>query len=63
MVEDRNTELVVLLNMALIPGPDDSSTADFTVKFFKRTGYVKRNLVARSRKSIPLLICGEWFQA
>ena len=59
MVNDKNAELISLLDLAMIPGPEESAVDDFAVELFKALGYVRRTRVARTRKDIPLLICGE----
>ncbi|KAF9471173.1 hypothetical protein BDN70DRAFT_978410 [Pholiota conissans] len=60
MVDDKNTELINLLDLAMVPSPEDSAVDDFAVKLFNTLGYVRRHRVARTRKDIPLLICREW---
>jgi hypothetical protein len=60
MIVDKNAELINLLDIAMVPtGPEESAVDDFAVELFKTLGYVRRNRVARTRKDIPLLICGE----
>ena len=60
MTVDKNAELINLLDIAMVPtGPEESAVDDFAVELFKTLGYVRRNRVARTRKDIPLLICGE----
>jgi hypothetical protein len=60
MTVDKNAELITLLDIAMIPtGPEESAVDDFTVQLFKAIGYVWRKRVARTRKDIPLLVCGE----
>jgi hypothetical protein len=60
MTVDKNAELITLLDIAMIPtGPEESAVDDFTVELFKVLGYVWRKRVARTRKDIPLLVCGE----
>ena len=60
MIVDKNAELINLLDIAMVPtGSEESAVDDFAVELFKTLGYVRRNRVARTRKDIPLLICGE----
>lgn len=60
MTVDKNAELINLLDIAMIPtGPEESAVNDFAVELSKMLGYVRRNRVARTRKDVPLLICGE----
>ena len=63
MANEKNTELITLLDLAMIPGSEagseESAVVDFAVELFKTLGYVRRHRVARTRKDIPLLICGE----
>jgi hypothetical protein len=64
MVSDRNAELVNLLDLAVKPTPaEESAVDDFAVALFTLLGYVKRHRVARTRKDIPLFICGDWRHA
>ncbi|KAJ3536956.1 hypothetical protein NM688_g6765 [Phlebia brevispora] len=59
MVNDKY-ELITLLDLAMKPRPAGESTVDdFAVELLKRLGYVKRQRVARTRKDIPFLVCGE----
>lgn len=59
MVNEKNAELINLLDLAMLPGSEESAVVDFTVELFKTLGYVRRHRVARTRKDIPLLICRE----
>jgi len=63
MANDRNAELINLLDLAMVPGSQESQVDDFAVELFKTLGYVKRHRVACTRKDIPFLICGEWRHA
>lgn len=64
MVSDHNAELINLLDLAMKPAPaEESAVDDFAVELFKALGYVKRHRIARTRKDIPFLICGEWRHA
>ena len=59
MQEDRNAELIGLLDLALIPDQGETAVNDFTVELFKILGYVRRHRLARTRVDLPLLICGK----
>lgn len=63
MAADKNAELINLLDLAMVSSSEDSAVDDFAVELFKVLGYVRRHRVARTRKDIPLLICGEWRHA
>ncbi|KZT00684.1 uncharacterized protein LAESUDRAFT_687714 [Laetiporus sulphureus 93-53] len=64
MVHDNNAELINLLDLAMKPrSAEDSAVVDFAVQLFRQLGYAKRHRVARTRKDIPLFICGEWRHA
>ncbi|CAA7260750.1 unnamed protein product [Cyclocybe aegerita] len=63
MVNDNNAELINLLDLVMVPSSEDSAVVDFTTELLKTLGYAKRHRVARTRKNIPLLICGEWRHA
>jgi hypothetical protein len=58
MQQDQNAELVTLLDMAMMQSLGESAVDDFTVELFKIMGYVHRNRVARMRKDVNLLVCG-----
>ncbi|KAK0235430.1 hypothetical protein EDD85DRAFT_887982 [Armillaria nabsnona] len=53
MIQDRNTELISLLDL-------EGAVVDFAVELFRVLGYVKRDRLARTRVDLPLLICGEY---
>ncbi|SJL09500.1 uncharacterized protein ARMOST_12878 [Armillaria ostoyae] len=53
MIQDRNAELVGLLDL-------ESAVVDFIVELFKVLGYVKRDRLAHTRVDLPLLMCGEY---
>lgn len=63
MQQDRNAELINLVDLAMLRSSGDSAVDDFAVELLKVTGYVRRNRVARTRWDLPLLICGEWRHA
>jgi hypothetical protein len=64
MVSDRNAELINLLDLSVKPKPaEESAVNDFVVALFTLLGYVKRHRLARTRKNIPLFICGDWRHA
>ena len=56
MQQDRNAELIGLLDLAMIPDKGETAVDDFTVKLFKVMGYVRRQQLARTREDLPLLI-------
>ena len=55
MQQDRNAELVGLLDLA----NKGETSVDFAVELFKVLGYVHRQRLARTRVDLSLLICGE----
>jgi hypothetical protein len=63
-VDASTIEFASLLDSAMVPvGTDnleDSAVGDFAVVLFRVTGYIDGYRFARTRKDIPLLICGEW---
>jgi hypothetical protein len=59
MQQDRNAELIELLDLAKIPDEDETVVHDFVVELFKVLGYVRRKRLARTRVDLPLLVCGE----
>ena len=59
MRQDRNAELIGLLDLAMIPDEGETAVDDFAVELFKVLGYVRRQRLARTRVDLPLLICGE----
>ncbi|KAK0443571.1 hypothetical protein EV421DRAFT_1890776 [Armillaria borealis] len=63
MVQDRNAELIGLLDLAMLPKSGESAVDDFAVELFKVLGYVRRDRLARTRTDLPLLICGEYRHA
>ncbi|KAI0349979.1 hypothetical protein OH77DRAFT_1431462 [Trametes cingulata] len=64
MTSDCNAELINLLDLAMKPAPaEQSAVDDFAVELLRHLSYIKRHRVARTRKIIPLLICGEWRNA
>lgn len=63
MLQDRHAELINLLDLAMVSSNGESAVGDFVVELFKIMGYVRRNQVARTRKDLHLLICGEYRHA
>ena len=59
MQQDRNAELIGLLDLPMIPDRGETAVGDFAVELFKVLGYVRRQRLARTRVDLPLLICGE----
>jgi len=62
-VNDWNAELLNLLDMAMSPRSGESAVDDFAAGLFRALGYAKRNRVARTRRDLSLLICGEFRHA
>ena len=62
VADERNAELINLLDLAMVPGSEESAVDDFAVVLFRALGYLGR-MVARTRKDIPFLICGKWRHA
>src|SRR5258708_22182388 len=60
---DWNAELLDLLDMAMSPRSGESAVDDFAAGFFRALGYAKHNRVARTRRDLSLLICGEFRHA
>ena len=56
-------QVIQYMNLVMQSAPgEDSAVVDFTVQLLRVMGYGDRRLgtVIRSRKDIPLIICGEW---
>ncbi|KAF8489173.1 hypothetical protein F5888DRAFT_1206083 [Russula emetica] len=62
MSSTPNAKFIRLLDRAMIPAPDgeESAIRDFASQLFDILGYMGGNIITRTRKSIPYLICGEW---
>jgi hypothetical protein len=62
MSSTPNTALIRLLDRAMIPAPDREKSAvrDFAFQLFDILGYMGGDIITRTRRSIPYLICGEW---
>ena len=54
MTNDRNAELIILLDLAMVPGSQESQVVDFAVELFKTLGYVKRHRVGLHSQGHPL---------
>ena len=64
MVKDANQELINLLDLAMVPADfEESAVDDFAVCLFWALRYTSGHRIARTRKDIPLFICGEWRHA
>jgi len=64
VANDRNAELLNLLDMAMVvPWAGESAVDDFTAALFRALGYAQRNRVARTRRDMSLFICGEFKRA
>ncbi|KAI8968702.1 hypothetical protein BD414DRAFT_450567 [Trametes punicea] len=60
MLSVPNAVLINLLDLAMKPASaEDSAVDDFAVALLTNLGYVNHHRVARTRKDVPLLICGE----
>src|SRR6266566_882423 len=59
MLYDSNAELINLLDLAM-GFSEEPAVNDFAIELFKRLGYVKRNIVARTQKDISFFNSGEW---
>jgi len=66
MVDDDSYQVVRYMDLAMDPVPgEESAVDDFTMQLLRMMGYASRALGRdlRSRKDIPLFICGEWRHA
>lgn len=62
--DDECYKLVRYMDLAMNPIPgEESAVDDFTMRLLRAIGYETRNRDLRSRKSIPLFICGMWMYA
>ena len=55
MENDRNAELINLLDLTMVPGSRESQVVDFVVELFKTLGYVRRHRLACTRKDLSHL--------
>jgi hypothetical protein len=66
MLDDESYQVVRYMDLAmnLVPG-EESAVDDFAIQLLRTMGYEGRAMGRdlRSRKDIPLLICGEWRHA
>jgi hypothetical protein len=62
MSSTPNATFIHLLDCAMNPASDgeESAVRDFAFQLFDILGYRGGNIITRTRKSIPYLICGEW---
>jgi hypothetical protein len=60
MSSTPNTALIRLLDRAMIPAPDREKSAvrNFAFQLFDILGYMGGDIITRTRRSIPYLICG-----
>ena len=59
-VDDNAYELLRHMDLAMSPAPaEESAVDDFAILLLRALGYTGRGRVFRSRKDIPLVICGE----
>jgi len=66
MVDDDSYQVVRYMDLAMDPVPgEESAVDDFAMQLLRMMGYASRTLGRdlRSRKDIPLFICGEWWHA
>jgi hypothetical protein len=66
MVDDDSYQVVRYMDLAMDPVPgEESAVDDLAMQLLRTMGYASRALHRdlRSRKDIPLLICGEWKHA
>ena len=58
--DDSVYELLRTMDLAMSPAPaEESAVDDFAVLLLRALGYSTRGRVSRTRKDIPLVICGE----
>ena len=58
--DDSAYELLRYMDLAMsLPPAEESAVDDFAVVLLRALGYTRRGRVSRTRKDIPLLICGE----
>jgi hypothetical protein len=59
-VDDNAYQLLRTMDLAMAPAPEEESAVDdFAMLLLRALDYARRGRVLRSRKDIPLLICGE----
>lgn len=64
MVDEEDYKLVRYMDLAMNPIPgEESAVTDFAMRLLRAIGYENRYRDLRSRKSIPLFICGMWMYA
>lgn len=64
MTDESCFHVVKCMDLAMDPVPgEESAVDDFAMELLKVTGYRSRNRFLRSRKDIPLFICGTWSHA
>ena len=58
--DDSAYELLRTMDLAMTPAPaEESAVDDFAVLLLRALGYTGRGRVLRTRKDLPLVICGE----
>lgn len=63
IVDDGWFHVVRYMDMVMSPisaGEDSSVVVDFTKELLRMLGYHNRRMVLRSRKDLPLYVCGQW---
>ena len=64
MIDDSCFRVVKYMDLAMGPVPgEESAVDDFAMELLKAAGYDSRDRFLRSRKDIPLFICGTWSHA
>ena len=57
--DDAAYELLRTMDLAMAPAAEESAVDDFAVLLLRALGYTRRGRVSRTRKVLPLVICGE----
>ena len=61
MIDDSCFRVVKYMDLSMDPVPgEESAVSDFAMELLKAIGYDSRDRFLRSRKDIPLFICGTW---
>lgn len=61
ITDDESFHTVCYMDLAMNPIPgEESAVDDFAMQLLKVLGYRSRERFLRSRKDIPLFICGTW---
>jgi len=57
--DDTSYRLLRAMDIAIMPGAEESAVDDFAVLLLRVLGYEPRGRLVRTRKDLPLLICDE----